>query len=134
MREFENIDKNAHYFILMHPIEGFITPFGSITYTSSSTREKWVECKIVEERYKLADGYKIELRSLEKGYGKNTYYLEDFISLLASGHIVKKTEDLECVEEYWQEPLTDTVNLKHSAFVLKKSKTTKKQINNIINK
>ena len=65
------IDRNAHYFVLMHPLEGVAIPgYGAIVFTSSNTREKWVECEIVEERYKLEDGYKIELKSVEDGYGK----------------------------------------------------------------
>ena len=62
------IDRNAHYFLLMHPLEGVAIPgYGAIVYTSSTTREKWVECEIVEERYKLEEGYKVELRSVEEG-------------------------------------------------------------------
>ena len=120
MKLSENIDRKAHYFVLMHPLEGIITPYGTIAYISSNTREKWVECEIVEERYKLADDYKIELRSIEPGYGKNIYYIEDFLSFINSSHIVKKIEGMACVEEHWKEPLTDTVNLEHSAYVLKK--------------
>lgn len=114
-----NIDREAHYFILMHPLEGIVTPYGPIIYTSSSTREKWVECAIVEENYKLSEDYKIELRSVEPGYGKEAYYMEDFFSLQERGYIVKKEPGMECVEEKWIEPLTDIVNLHHSAYTLK---------------
>ena len=116
------IDRDAHYFVLMHPLEGVAIPgYGAIVYTSSNTREKWVECEIVEERYKLSDGYKIELRSIEDGYGKESFYIEDFLSALQScNHIVKKEPDMECVEIEWEEPLTPTVNVRHSAYVLQK--------------
>ena len=50
-----------------------------IVYKSNGTREKWVECEIVEERYKLDQGYKIELRALDEKYGKETFYIEDFL-------------------------------------------------------
>jgi len=115
------IDRNAHYFLLMHPLEGVAIPgYGAIVYTSSTTREKWVECEIVEERYKLEEGYKVELRSVEEGYGKETLYIEDFLSHLEKGYIVKKEPEMECVEVHWEEPLTSTVNLHHSAYTLKK--------------
>ncbi len=117
----DQIDRNAHYFLLMHPLEGVVIPgYGAIVYTSSTTREKWVECEIVEERYKLEEGYKVELRSVEEGYGKETLYIEDFLSHLEKGYIVKKEPEMECVEVHWEEPLTPTVNVRHSAYTLKK--------------
>ena len=109
------IDKNKHYFILMHPMENF---FG-ICFTSSITREKWVECEIVENRYKLADGYKVELKSIEDGYGIETFYQEDFESMVESGYIIPKTNDKQHVKEIeWIEYLCDNVYLKHSAYVV----------------
>ncbi len=117
----DQIDRNAHYFMLMYPLEGVVIPgYGAIVYTSSTTREKWVECEIVEERYKLDEGYKVELRSVEEGYGKETLYIEDFLSHIEKGFIVKKEPDMECVEVHWAEPLTPTVNVHHSAYTLKK--------------
>ncbi len=120
------IDRDAHYFLLMHPLEYLVIPgFGMVWYKSDSTREKWVECKIVEDRYKLSDNnnYKIELKSIEEGYGKEILYIEDFVSRLNSGYIVKKTsQDMCCVEEKWIEPLTNNTYLHHSAYVLKREK------------
>ena len=55
-----------------------------------------------------------------KGYGKEALYIEDFLSHLEKGFIVKKEPDMECVEVHWEEPLTPTVNLHHSAYTLKK--------------
>lgn len=116
------IDKSAHYFILMHPLEVFMVPtFGAVVFTSSNTREKWVECIIDEsDGYKIEDGYNVVLRSVEPGYGKKSYDQLTFVSLLREGHIVKKEPDMECVEEKWSEPLTNNVSLHHSAYVLKK--------------
>ncbi len=115
------IDKRNHYFVLMHPLKGaFIRGFGPISFTSSSTREKWVECAIVEEDYKLADNYKIELRSIEPNYGKETFDLETFISFVDQDIIVKKEPGMECVEIKWEEPLTNNMNLHHSAYTLKR--------------
>lgn len=109
------IDKNKHYFILMHPLECF----GIFCFTSSTTREKWVECEIVEERYKVSDGYKVELRAIESGYGKETYYQSDFESLVKKGYILEKTSDNQYVKEItWIEPLSGVTYLKHSAYVV----------------
>ena len=114
-----SIDKDAHYFVLMHPLERF----GPIVFKSNMRREKWVECVVVEENYKVDDDYKIELRSIEEGYGKETFYQEDFISFLNSNiKIVKKdTDDMVCTEETWIEPLCGDVFLRHSAYTLTKN-------------
>ena len=115
------IDRDAHYFALMHPLEGvYLPPLGAIVYTSSSTREKWVECEIVEDRYRLQDGYKVELSSIEPGYGRASFYIDDFkTELVRNTRVVKKEPDMECVEETWLEPLTNNVNICHSAYTLK---------------
>ncbi len=115
---YKDIDKDAHYFVLLHPLEGIPgTPF---VYTSSTTREKWVECVIVEDQYSLDMGYKVELVSIEPGYGHALIYIDDFIKDLDRNiRVVKKEPNMECVEEKWLEPLTDNVNLCHSAYTLK---------------
>ena len=41
MRKYD-IDKTAHYFALMRPLEGIITPGFSIVYTTNRSREKSV--------------------------------------------------------------------------------------------
>ena len=117
----EYIDKNKHYFILMHPLEYLLVPgFGFVWYKSNTTREKWVECVIVEDQYSLDMGYKVELVSIEPGYGHALIYIDDFIQDLDKNiRVVKKEPNMECVEEKWLEPLTDNVNLCHSAYTLK---------------
>ena len=103
------IDKNAHYFTLMHPLEAFMIPgYGAIVMTSSDSREKWVECVVVE------------LRSIEEGYGKEEFYIEDFISLEKLGYIVKKEPGLHCEEIEWEEPLGGSARVRHAAYVLTK--------------
>lgn len=110
------IDKEKHYFVLMHPIENV---FGLIFYTSSNTREKFVECEIVEDRYKVSDGYKVTLKSIEPGYGWEHFYQEDFLSLLEKGIIVEKTSAGQHVEEiFWREHLCGDAYLEHSAYVV----------------
>lgn len=110
------IDKTKHYFILMHPLENF---YGLIYFTSSCTREKWVECEIVEDIYKVADGYKVTLQSVEQGYGRRSFYQEDFEKLLRDGYILEKTSDNQYVKEItWIEPLSSITYLKHSAYIV----------------
>lgn len=86
MKNRNTIDKNAHYLVKMHPLESCL---GVIFIKSDSTEAKWVECKVVEERYKVDDNYKIELRAINTKYGKETYYQEDFMALIRSGDIIK---------------------------------------------
>lgn len=104
-----NIDKNAHYFVPMHPLEGLFGVF----WTSSDTPEVFVECEIVEDRYKVDDGYKVTLHALDHRFGSETFYQGDFISLLENGHmfpVFKKENENEHVEYYSErEYLTDNV-------------------------
>jgi hypothetical protein len=115
-----NIDKNAHYFILTRPLDyipliGFATKTYGIGYP-----EVYAEFKIVEENYKLEDGYKVELRAINPIYGKETFYQDDFESMVESGNvIVKKTNKAQHVEEVtWHEPLCGNVYLVHTASVI----------------
>lgn len=111
------IDKNKHYFVRMRPIN--IVPLIGWCYTSSSDPEKWVECEVVEDRYKVEDGYKITLQSIEDGYGREHYYQTDFDSLLRSGFVLEKERESQHVELIkWSEPLTSFVNICHEAYVV----------------
>lgn len=111
------IDVNKHYFVEMRPSN--IIPFIGWGYTCSSDREKWVECEIVEDRYKVSDGYKVTLRSIEFGYGQEHFYQSDFESLIKSGCILEKTSEKQHVElVHWYEKLTPTVNIEHSVYVV----------------
>ena len=129
MNKANEIDRTAHYFVLMHPLESVSIPgYGTVAFKSSSTREKWVECVIVEENFRLADGYKIELKSIEPEYGKETFYIEDFLSDLENNYrVVKKEPGMECVEEIWEEPLTNNTKVRHSAYTLKLVNKPKKK-------
>ncbi len=54
------IDKNSHYFLLMHPLEHEnIIPGIVLTYTVPGSRAKWVECEIVEDKYKIDEVIKL---------------------------------------------------------------------------
>lgn len=111
------INVNQHYFVLMHPQK--VDPFLGIIYISTSSREKWVECKIVEDRYKVSDGYKVDLKSLEDGYARESFYQSDFTSLIKAGRIIPKTSDTQHVEEaHWIEPLCGDAYIHHSAYAV----------------
>lgn len=109
-KNYHNIDKEAHYFCLMQPIETFM---GLISFTSSDTPWEWLECYVDEKRYKVDDNYKITLRALN-GCAYEHYYQDDFISLMKQGLIVKKTSDTmhaETVDFY--EPIPGTIAYLH---------------------
>lgn len=72
---------NLVFFVPMRPLR---TAFGLFKYTSSSDDETMVLCKIVEERYKLQDNYKIELNSRDPRFGKESFYITDLNSLINS--------------------------------------------------
>lgn len=115
-----NIDKDAHYYILTRPMD-YIPILGLYlgkTY-GPTTPMVWAEFEIVEERYKVEDGYKVELRAINPVYGKETFYQCDFESMIESGNIIKKTGDRQHVEEVtWMEPLWENVRLVHTASVV----------------
>lgn len=93
---FYNFNLNSHYFVPMRPLRGIP---GLFSYTSSLDRLIYVECKIVEEEYKLKDEYKIELRALDPNYGKEIFYTCDFNSMLKTGYIVEKTSPKQHSED-----------------------------------
>ena len=111
------INKDSHYFILMRPLE--YMPLLGIAFTSSNSKEKWVECKIVEDRYKLSDGYKVTLEALEEGYGREHYYQTDFKRLLEQGYIIEKTSPTQIVKEIsWIEQITPFGYFVHSGYIV----------------
>ena len=116
-----NIDRDARYFILTRPLDYF--PLLDMYIGKSygfGCPEVWAEFKVVEEQYKVDDGYKIELRAIDPIYGKETFYQMDFESMLESGNcIIKKTSEKQHVEEItWMEPLWENVRTVHTASVL----------------
>ena len=111
------IDKSKHYFVKMQPIN--IMSFIGWAYTSSLDNEKWVECEIVEDRYKVETGYKVTLQPINPGYGREHYYQTDFDSLLKEGCILVKERETQHVELMkWYEYLTPTVNICHEAYMV----------------
>jgi hypothetical protein len=110
------IDKTKHYFAKLAPID-YILPWGWAM--TSHGNETWCECEIVEDRYKLSDGYKVTLKPLSQGFGWEHYYQSDFESSLRSGHIIEKTRDNQHVEYVeWYEMITPTVPVRYSGYVV----------------
>ncbi len=100
-----NINKDAHYFALMNPL----CCFG---FFADADKHDWVECEIVEDRYKVDDGYKVTLKPLDSNYAYEHFYQDDFISLMKSGHIVEKTNDaLHIGHDKIYIPLTENAHL-----------------------
>lgn len=111
-KNYRHINKDIHYFCLMHPIDTTFACFG-ISFTSSSDEPLWFECYVDEERYKVEDNYKITLRALNGGAYEH-YYQDDFLSLIYEGLIIPKTsEDMhtECLD--WIEPIPNTLAYLH---------------------
>ena len=62
-KNYRHINKDIHYFCLMHPIDYSFSHFG-IAFTSSSDEPIWFECEVDESRYKVDDNYKITLKAI----------------------------------------------------------------------
>jgi hypothetical protein len=71
----------------MVPMRPVHSVFGLIAYTSSSDKEEMKLCRIVEERYKLEDNYKIELRAEDSRFGKEKFYISDANIMIKDGTI-----------------------------------------------
>lgn len=112
-RERNNIVIGKRYFVKMLPLR--ISPIGWI-YTSSTDREKWVECEI----YQIKHNHKVILKAIEPGYGTEEFYICDFEGMVKSErHIIEKTREDQHVELIeWETPLTPFLNIRHSAYVV----------------
>lgn len=104
-----HINRDIHYFCKMRPTQSI---FG-ISFTSSSDEPEWFECYVDEKRYKVADNYKITLRSID-GRAYEHYYQDDFLHLMWEGLIIPKTSDDIHVEYMsFDEPIPNTVAYIH---------------------
>lgn len=114
------IDKgieNVRLFAQMEQID-FIIPQIGIAITSLSN-VTWVECRIDESRYKVADEYKITLVSLDERYSYRHYYQSDFESLVKKGYIIIKNNDLTHIKRIkWAEPCGNTLIVHEADIVL----------------
>lgn len=110
------IDKTKHYFAQMDIIDTIVPCIGIAV---SCGKRSWVECEIIEDRYKIDEGYKVTLKPINPLFMSHDFYQMDFNSLLKSGQIIEKTSDSQKVIYCeWDEPLTPTVNIKHSGFIV----------------
>ncbi len=118
---YANIDRNTHYFILTRPLDyiPILNLYIGKTYGYGHP-EVWAEFEVIEDQYKIEDGYKIELKAIDPIYGRETFYQMDFDSMVESGiNIIKKTNDNQHVEEItWMEPLCCGLKLVHTASIL----------------
>ncbi len=72
--------ENLRFLVSMKPIRSF----AFFNYTTSRDKEENVLCKIVEERYKLKDNHKIELRAESNLFGKESFYISDLEQLIVN--------------------------------------------------
>lgn len=109
------IELGKRYFLRMRPVRSL--PFIGLGFTSSNDPDPWVECEVVENR--IPSSSKVTLQAILDGFGKEEFYRLDFDSLVKSGHIIEKTREDQHVEFVrWNEPLTPTVCVEHSGFIV----------------
>lgn len=98
-----NIDKSAHYFMKAMRRGPFL-PFTSLCLCDANDTD-WAECEIVEDRYSVDEGYKITLRPIDEHFAREDFYQPDFVSLMESGHIVKKESSTHIEHVRFAEPI-----------------------------
>ena len=98
-----NIDKTAHYFMEAMR-KGPCLPFSSLCLCDPNDTD-WAECEIVEDRYIVDEGYKITLRPIDEHFAREDFYQADFVSLMKSGHIVKKSPTTHIEHVRFAEPI-----------------------------
>lgn len=88
MKLIETIKKNGiENCIFLIPMKPVRTVLGLISYTSSSDEDFVVPAEICEERYKVSENYKITLKSIYKGFGKEHLYVMDLEQLIDQGTV-----------------------------------------------
>ena len=115
-----NITPGSHYFIRTRPMD-YIPLLGLFIGKSYGPGEPtfWAEFEVIEDRYKLEDNYKVELKAVDPIYGRETFYRSDFESMVESGFILKKTGEGQHVQEItWREPLCGRAYLVHEATIV----------------
>jgi len=73
---------NVLFLIPMRPVRQMLF----LSYTSTSDDPVLVPAKIVEDRYKVEDGYKITLKSIYEEFCEDSFYQSDLQSIIESGH------------------------------------------------
>lgn len=107
-----DIDPDAHYFFQMQPLD--YLPILGFCCKSSDSPFQWVECTIEDCLYG-----KIRMVALNKLFGTERLYQDDFISLYNSNQIIKKIgENVRPVTISWIEPLCGLSYIVHTKDVL----------------
>lgn len=98
MKNYYNIDTNAHYFVPMRPLQRVL---GFFSFTSSNDPEYFVECEVQPYDIEGID-YKCYLvpvmEECKYNFGREEFYSCDFKQLLKMGRIVKKEHEGDHVE------------------------------------
>lgn len=111
----KKIELGKRYFLRMRPVRRL--PFIGWGFTSSNDPDLWVECEVVENR--IPSSSKVTLQAVLDGFGKKEFYRYDFDSFVESGFIIEKTREDQHIEFVkWNEPLTPTVYVEHSGFIV----------------
>lgn len=109
------IELGKRYFLRMRPVHSL--PFVGWGFTLSNDPDLWVECEVVEN--KIPSSPKITLQSVLEGFGKKEFYRSDFDRLVESCFIIEKIREDQHIEFVkWEEPLTPTVCIEHSGFIV----------------
>lgn len=99
------IDKNAHYFMKAMR-KGSCFPFINMRLCLCDPNDTdWTECEIVEDRYNVDEGYKVTLRPIDEHFVRQDFYQSDFVSMMQSGHIVKKSPTTHVEHVKFAEPI-----------------------------
>lgn len=97
------INKDINYFLLMQKTLLQTDSDGRL-FVNGDDSWKWVECTIDETYYKVDDGYKVSLVSIDGRYGRRDFYQSDFETLVKDCCIIPKTnpnmheEEIEFIE------------------------------------
>ena len=75
--------ENLKFVIKLRPLRGF----SWFKYTTSRDKEQEVICEVFENRYKIEDGFKITLRSIDPRFGTKTYFIHDIEILIRNGRV-----------------------------------------------
>lgn len=111
--------QKIRFFVPMFPVHSII---GFCSYTCFTDPEYLTECFIDEERYKVEEGYKITLKSINHMFGYKHFYQCDLESLINQKKVYI-AEDSEIIEQFWyDEPIGGGFMLKSFATAIIKNK------------
>lgn len=114
--EFEQVLEDTYFYVLAPKVETIL----GISFTSYSNDSDmhYAKCHVVEERYKVSDGYKIELRSDDPNYPVHeTFYQCDFQSSLGNSIVPILSKDMRVVK------VSDIEHIDGAAYILTEGET-----------